>query len=438
MNSTSTGSQAPPPPAAGPATPLRGAGVALALLLLMNLFNYIDRYVLAAVEPEIRLHLLAADDLNPRAKTGLLATVFLVSYMVMAPIFGRLAERRSRWLLIAVGVILWSAASGASGLAATFLMLLLTRCFVGVGEAAYGPVAPAILSDLYPAAIRGRILSWFYAAIPVGSALGYALGGVVAKLDPSRESWRWAFFMVVPPGVLLGLWAIFMRDPRPVPVVSPSTAPHRSRWQDYLTLFRNRSYVLNTLGMTAMTFAIGAISFWMPDFLEHRQAKPILGIEPRVVLGGLTVLAGLLGTLSGGAAGDRLRKRWPGSYFLVSAAGMLVCFPCTLLFIFTPFPAAWVFIFLAEFFLFFNTGPTNTILANVTHPSIRATGFGLNILLIHLLGDAISPPLIGRIADRTNMATAFVVMSAFILLAGGFWLWGAKHLDADSRAAEEM
>ena len=135
---------------------------------------------------------------------------FMVLYMVGAPVFGRLAESHSRWALVGIGVILWSLASGASGLAATFLGLLLTRCLVGVGEAAYGPVAPTILSDLYPVEQRGRILAWFYMAIPVGSALGYVLGGAVADssigelggrlLGIHAESWRWAFFLVVPPG----------------------------------------------------------------------------------------------------------------------------------------------------------------------------------------------------------------------------------------------
>ena len=101
-----------------------------------------------------------------------------------------------------------------------------------------------------------------------------------------------------------------------------------------------------------------------------------------------------------------------------------------------PFPAAWIFIFVAEFFLFFNTGPTNTILANVVHPAIRAAGFGLNILIIHTFGDAISPPLVGAIADRFhNLSVGFVAVSIFIFLGGLLWLWGARHLEADTAAA---
>src|SRR5262245_50246199 len=124
-----------------------GARVALLLLLAINLFNYIDRQVLAAVLPRIEDDFLRGD---PFAKTklGWLTTAFLVSYMVLAPIFGWLGDRMSRWFLVAVGVLLWSLASGASGLAQAYVLLLLTRCLVGVGEAAYGPTAPTLISDL--------------------------------------------------------------------------------------------------------------------------------------------------------------------------------------------------------------------------------------------------------------------------------------------------
>src|SRR5688572_22111698 len=185
-------------PAASPAR------TALALLLLINLFNYIDRYVLAAVVPEIQKTLLPGD---PRAdqKAGWLATAFLLTYMLASPVFGFLADRFSRWLLVGVGAILWTLASGASGLAGSFTALLITRLFVGIGEAAYGPVAPTIIADLYPVSSRGKMLSWFYLAMPVGSALGYGLGGAVA----ATSHWRVAFYLVVPPGLLLGLWALF-------------------------------------------------------------------------------------------------------------------------------------------------------------------------------------------------------------------------------------
>ena len=186
------------------------AGTALTLLLGINLFNYIDRQILAAVEPDIRATFFAATDPNAMAITGTLGTAFLVTYMLAAPALGWLSDRFSRWIIIGIAVILWSLASGASGLAATFGALFLTRVFVGIGEGGYGPAAPTVLADLFPLQTRGRIMAVFFAAIPVGSALGYVHGGWISE----HLGWRWAFYLVTPPGLLLGLLCFFQRDPR--------------------------------------------------------------------------------------------------------------------------------------------------------------------------------------------------------------------------------
>ena len=285
--------------------PAPGARKALALLLAINLFNYIDRYVLSAAIAPIRQEFFTPDDLHARFWTGTLATAFLVSYMLAAPIFGLLADRISRWKLIGGAVAVWSLASGASGLAPTFLVLLLTRMCVGIGEAAYGPAAPALISDLYPIERRGRVLSWFYMAIPVGSALGFAFGGVMVE----HAHWRQAFYAVVPPGLLLALLCFWMRDPgRGASDVQP--AHGEARWRDYLTLVRTPSYVLNTLGMTAMTFAVGGVAFWMPYYIHEFRGQPHPA-QIGLIFGGLTALAGLTATLLGGLAGDKLTKRYP-------------------------------------------------------------------------------------------------------------------------------
>ncbi|HEX8077203.1 MAG TPA: MFS transporter [Chthoniobacterales bacterium] len=416
--------------AASDSQPKPGARAALSLLLGINLFNYIDRYILAAVEPEIRRTFFAPDDLDAKAKTGALATAFLVSYMISAPIFGRLADRWSRWLLIGGGVAIWSLASGATGIAGSFGILLLTRIFVGIGEGAYGPAAPTILADLYPLQIRGRIMAVFFMAIPVGSALGYAFGGWAN----ANFGWRWAFYLVLPPGLLFAVFCAFMREPRKL-IASSEQKQRRDRRAEFTALFRTRSYVLNTLASAAMTFAIGGIAFWTPTYIYEYRGQPDLG-RINMIFGGITVVAGILATLLGGWAGDRLRDRHAGSYFLVSGTGMLIAFPFIIAMLFLPFPLAWGAIFFAVFFLFLNTGPANTALANVTQPSIRATGFALNILIIHALGDAISPPLIGAVAGRTNMNVAFGVVSATVLLSGLIWLWGMKYLPADTAAVE--
>jgi MFS family permease len=482
--------RAPVPPSSAGETPLPGARMALILLLLINLFNYIDRQVLAANvtpierqllpyrEPDaVRLTstvgmlaspsgyapLVAAVALNPvraeqgadnKERIGDLAMAFMVSYMIFAPLFGWLAGRLARWRLVAIGVILWTVASGASGLAGTlhdpnaeaagglavflgsFSFLLLTRCFVGIGEAAYGPIAPALISDLYPVKVRGSVLAWFYAAIPVGGALGYSLGGVLG--------WPWAFYAVVPPGLLLGLWCLVMPEPRAgLADLGHGKEVRHARLSEYLILLRTPSYVLVTLGMTAMTFSIGGIAIWMPDYIYAFRGEPDID-RVNTIFGAIVVVSGLGATLLGGMVGDRLRPRFAGSYFLVSGLSMLVAFPLFLAILyvpFRPFPWAWICIFLACFFLFFNTGPTNTILANVSHPALRAQAYAFNILFIHLFGDAVSPKIMGRIADRyavggrADMNAAFLAVSGMILLGGILWLAGTPFLARDTARA---
>src|SRR5438045_587985 len=172
--------------------PNPAARTALALLLGINLFNYIDRFVLAAVEPNIRAAFFAPGDPNAMTMTGLLAPAFLFTYMLSAPILGFLSDRFSRWLIVGVCVILWSFATAASGFAATFAALFATRVFVGIGEGGYGPAAPTILADLFPIDIRGRVMAIFYTAIPVGRAHGYVIGGVVG----AHLGWPWACYLV--------------------------------------------------------------------------------------------------------------------------------------------------------------------------------------------------------------------------------------------------
>src|SRR5262249_50544752 len=156
-------------------------------------------------------------------------------------------------------------------------------------------------------------------------------------------------------------------------------------WSDYLVLLRTPSYLLNTAGMTAMCFAIGGLAFWTPGYLTYLNLPPLLRLPPLMFFGLFTPLLGLLAPLPRGPAGASLPPRSPGSYFLVSGAAMCLGFPLLLVMVETPFPLAWVPLGLTVFCLFFNTGPTNTVLANVVHPWLRARGFALNILIIHLL-----------------------------------------------------
>jgi MFS transporter, Spinster family, sphingosine-1-phosphate transporter len=354
----------------------------------------------------------------------------------LAPLFGWLADRKSRWAIIGISVIIWSAATGGSGMAAWFggfALLFVMRIFVGVGEAGYGPAAPTLIADYYPVSRRGSVMAWFYMAIPLGSAMGYMIGGSMAH----RFGWPSAFFAVFAPGLLLGILCFVMREPPRGQADHVDTHVVQraggAKLADYSVLLRTPSYVLVTLGMAAMTFSISGISFWLPRYIA--DVRNVGNLETvNFNIGALTAGSGIFATLLGGFAGDFLRRWFGSSYFLVSGIAMLIACPFVILMVRAPFPLAWLYIGLAEFFLFFNTGPTNTILANVAHPSVRATGFALNIFVIHIFGDAIATPLLGKIGHHSWTA-AFMVVAAVMAVAGVLWLLGCKYLERDTAAA---
>jgi predicted MFS family arabinose efflux permease len=333
-------------------------------------------------------------------------------------------------VIIGSAVILWSVASGGSGLAATFTILFATRICVGIGEGGYGPAAPTVVSDMFPIERRGRMMSIFYAAIPVGSALGYIIGGLIG----AHLGWRWAFYLVTPPGVLLGLLCFFQRDPRVTAPDAVKESPPRSL-ADYLKLFRTRSYLINCIAMTLFTFVTGGLGFWVSAYLRYRNQSPDAGMA---IFGLITVVAGLVSTLAGGVIADKLRSRFAGSYFWVSGIGMLISCPMFIAVLYTPFPAAWIPMFLAIFFLFVNTGPSNTALANVSLPAVRATAFAANIFVVHALGDVQAFWLIGYIGGHTSMHVAFLFVSGIIFASGIVWLLGVKYLHADTEAVERQ
>lgn len=399
---------------------------ALALLLAINLLCYMDRYILAAVLSPLQQTFLAGD---PAAdwKAGLLTSAFFISYMLTAPIFGWLADRSSRWLIIGCSVGLWSLASGASGLAMSFAMLLGTRVFLGIGEAGYGPAAPTIISDLYPVEQRGRMMSWFYMAIPVGSALGYAFGGMVDH----AYGWRWAFYLMTPPGLLLAALCFFMPDPRKVAGHTVAERP-KPQVRDYAKLVRIPSLVANVAAQTAFTFALGGLAVWAPKYIYEARGIPLQRAD--TIFGAILAVTGLLSTLCGGWLGDKLRDRFAGSYFLVSGVGMLLGFPATVAMLYVPFPYAWGCIFVAMFCLFLNTGPSNTALANVSPVHLRATAFALNILVIHAFGDVLSPPFIGWIKGHYGWNASFFTVSLMMLVAGLVWLATMPSLARDTAA----
>ena len=397
-------------------------GRLLLVLFGVNLLNYIDRQVPFAVFPPLKAALALSD-----TQLGLLGAAFMWVYLASAPIFGLLADRTARPRLVALGVGIWSLATTASSGVRGYGQLLLARAAVGIGEASYGAVAPAMLSDAFSTERRGRALALFSMAIPVGSALGYLLGGLVER----SLGWRAAFLIVGLPGLLL-TWCVGRlpdppRERQAGSTLSPSLAAYRR-------LLAAPSYWLNTLAMTAMTFAVGGLAAWVPTYLTRVRGMGL--VEANLVFGLLTLASGVGGTLLGGWLGDRLLARVPAAYFLVSGLGLLLSVPAAAAVILVSGRGALLTaIFAAEVCIFLNTGPLNAVIAAVSPPGIRATAYALNIVVIHALGDAISPAIVGAVSDRVGLAAAFWIAPVSLALAAGACFWGMRYYAKDQAAA---
>lgn len=401
----------------------------VALLFGVNFLNYIDRYVIAAVLPLIQqeFHL---DD----ARAGYILSMFVLVYMAASPFTGVMGDRWPRRYLVGGGVLLWSFATVASGLATSFRQLLVARSFIGVGEAGFGAVSPTIISDLFPKERRARMLSYFYVAIPVGSALGYILGGAVG----AHHGWRTACFLAGAPGLLLGVLALNMAEPTRGQGDGVGQAAHAFEWREVRSLLHNRSFVMTTLGMAAMTFALGGMAAWMPTFLS--RVKGLSLASANAGFGALTVGAGLVGTFLGGFLGDRLQRRTPTAYLLVSGAGMLLAIPFAWVGFTAGRPEVYLpAFFVAEVFVFLNTGPANAVFVNVALPEIRATGIAISIFVFHLLGDVPSPILIGKASVLTgSLQTALLLTLVAMAVSGAFYLAGMKTLGQDTARVRDV
>ena len=419
-------------PEQSPKSWLHSAGWGLAVLSFINLFNYLDRYLVSALVERLKHSELALTD----GQLGALMTGFLVVYTVTAPAFGMLGDRWARPKLIAFGVGCWSVATALSGLAGSYIALLAARASVGIGEAAYGTIAPSLLSDYFPLAQRGRVMAVFFCAIPVGSALGYMVGGVVG----THFGWRAAFFVAGMPGLALALLCLWLYDPPrgsqdPAPAGAPGSrgAPKSAgapgmgaaTKATYLLLLKNRPYVYTVLGYAAYTFAMGGLAYWMPAFLER-----VRGISPEkstLQFGEIVVVTGFLGTFIGGWLGDYCARYSKQAYLIVSAAATLIAAPFVWFALTTASPVTYlVCMVIAQLLLFLSTGPINASIVNLVMPTQRASAVALEVFAIHFLGDAISPYLIGAVSDASSLAQAVKIVPAGVVVAGLWWAWAAR------------
>ena len=385
---------------------------ALFLLTALNLLNYIDRSVLFAVQP-----LVQAEFHLTNTQVGYLTSAFLGFYMVAAPFTGPLADRYSRKLIIVLGAVFWSGLTLLTAVTHSYWQLLVRHTLVGIGEASFVTIAPTFVADLFPEDERGRIFGIFYLAIPVGTAAGYLLGG---KLAP-EYGWRFPFYIAALPGFLLALAVWFIPEPARGQFDSLKETPERGT---ILGLAHNPAFWTVTLGMSAMTFALGGIQVWMPTFLSAARGYSLKNANE--LFGAIVVVDGILASLIGGWLGDLLLPRMKSSYYFVSAISMGLGVPVMIIALFFKGAIMLPAIALAAFLLLLNTSPLNTALVNSVGAHIRATAIAINIFIFHLLGDVPSPTLMGYVADRRSLEAAFILPVIAMAISSAILFYGMR------------
>jgi len=388
----------------------------LIVLTGLNLLDYIDRWILASVFTPLKQELRLTDE-----QLGTLQSAFTWGYFLTAPIFGYLGDRLPRRWLIAAGVAVWSFGTLMSGHANAMTSLLLFRVLVGFGEASFGTISPSWIADLFSPARRNYAISAFYLAIPVGSALGYIIGGSVA----AHYGWRAAFQWVGYPGIFLALLLFILREPRRGASDAPAAASEGAKgWRAYLQLFRFKRYLLVVAGYAAQTFAIGGFAAWAPVFLyrvhhmTNESANHFFGLSLAV--------SGLSATVIGGWLGTRWQRASGVGYEWVLVISAMAAVPCGFLaFMLPSLPLAKLALILAMFCLFIATGPINTLILETVPVTMRASAVAASIFAIHMFGDVWSPRIVGYFSDTWNdlQRSILWVLPISLIVSAAFWLW---------------
>jgi MFS transporter, Spinster family, sphingosine-1-phosphate transporter len=420
----------------------------------MNLFDSVDRWLLAAVLPEVRSEL----DLS-ETQAGWLTTLVLLGLAISSPLIGYLVDRFARPRLLALGFALWSLATVSTGLGRTNDQLQVARVLVGVGGAISTVIALTLIMDLFPRALRARALAAYFLAVPLGAALALSFGAALAKVT----TWQVAFLAVGAPGLVLSLLAMVFPDP--TRGLSEGIDIERlqlhekvgASLEDYTDLMVNSSYTYSLFGITFSSFALAGLIYWARAFLTVAKGLPDALVDSTLLISFLG--AALLGTLAGGLLADRSSRRNVRSLFIIPGSAMLGAIVCTLVAIYSP-SAPWVIggLSLAVGVTFLNVVPCYTIISTVTMPNMRGVGCGAAVAAVNLLGAIWSPTLMGWVADTfgqkdsmetgfgralealgarpvarpgldpQNLTAAMLVVVPALLIAGSVLLAGSRHL----------
>src|SRR5260221_1074265 len=386
------------------ARPSRGqVRFAFTVLLIINILNYADRYVLSAVLPQIKHEFNMTD-----FQGGLLISSFLIVYAVATLPIGVWADRGIRKNIIALCVGIWSVATTFAGFTRNLFQLFSMRSILGIGEAGYAPASLSLLGDFFSKTHRGRVLSYWSIGTLIGAAIGVSLGGRVAD----TLGWRWAFYIVGIPGLIAALLAwrikeptrgVFDKEVQEVDEVD-SMQEHGKIGKGFLSiarqLFKIPTYWVLLGALIFSFFTIGGTSFWLTTYLARDFGLSLT--KAGSISGIVLVTSRMVVTVLGGWLADFMQRRRPEGRLFTCMLGFLIGAPLVLVALFIHTLPLFITVFVvAAISLNFCTGPLNAVIQDIIAPNMRATAVGLALLLAHLLGDAATPTIIGLISDNS-------------------------------------
>jgi MFS family permease len=393
------------------------------LLFLLYMFDYIDRMVVTSMFTSIE-----RDWGITHTQSGLLVSAVYWAIVILTFPISILVDRWSRTKTIGVMAIMWSLATALCALTGNFVQLFMARMLIGVGEAGYAPGGSAMISGLYPVDRRARMMGLWNASIPLGSAIGVLLGGIIA----AKLGWKHAFGIVAIPGMIVAVLFLFVKDYKTVDLSFYDKNSNKVKMEskDILKEFITKPSVLLTyLGMAAVVFVTTSMLTWLPTYFEKVRNLPQ---ETAGKMASSVMVLALIGAPLGGYLTDMWRKSkenarlmFPALSTLLSAIVLFVAL--TLLKGTVQYAAMLVFGVLV---LAFISGAAS-VTQDVIHPGLRATSYAIAVVVQNLLGASTAPIAMGKIYDLTNIQTALSVLP-FVLLVGAVLFWvGSRHYVKD-------
>ena len=393
------------------------------LLFLLYMFDYIDRTIVTSMFTSIE-----RDWGITHTQSGLLVSAVYWAIVILTFPVSILIDRWSRTKTIGIMAIMWSLATALCALTGNYVQLFMARLLIGVGEAGYAPGGSAMISGLYPIDRRAKMMGIWNASIPLGSAIGVLLGGVIAV----NLGWKHAFGIVAIPGLIVSILFLFVKDYKTVDLSFYDKSRNKIKMEkeDMVKEFITKPSVLFTyFGIAAVVFVTTSMLTWLPTYFEKVRGIPQ---ETAGKMASSVMVLALIGAPLGGFLTDRWRKTKENARLLFPALSTLfaavVLFIALFLFKDT-IQYAFFLVFGISIMLFISGAAAVT--QDVIHPGLRATSYAIAVVVQNLLGASIAPVIMGKIYDLTNIQTALSFLP-FVLLIGTLLFWiGSRHYVKD-------